>query len=121
MQFYSEKKTVEYEEHVGQQALVQLRSVEVDGEDDFTLPVRECRIIASFRFNFTKPKSYPKSVVHMTKKPDIDNLVKVILDGLVKHDIIDDDNCVTDMVIQKRYADEDHPVGVEVDLTVLPI
>jgi Holliday junction resolvase RusA-like endonuclease len=121
VQFYTDKKTVEYEEHVGQQALIQLRTVEVDGDEDFTLPVRDCRIIASLRFNFEKPKSYPKSIVHMTKKPDIDNLIKTVLDGLVKHGVIEDDNCVTDLSLSKRYATPDHPVGVEVDLTVLPL
>lgn len=121
VQFYTDKKTVDYEDSVGQHALVQLRAVEVDGDEDFTLPVRDSRIIAHLRFNLKKPVSYPKSVKHATKKPDLDNLVKTVLDGLVKGGVIDDDNCVTDISMMKRYADDDHPVGVEVDLTVLPV
>lgn len=121
VQFYPEKKSVDYEEHVGQQALIQLRTVEVDGDEDFTLPLRDSRILASIRFNLKKPASYSKSVVHMTKKPDLDNLLKAILDALVKHNIIDDDNCVTDLSVCKRYADDEHPVGAEVELTILPL
>lgn len=121
VQFYSDKKTVEYEDHVGGCALIQLRGVEVEGDQDFTLPVKECRILAHLRFNLRKPPSYSKRVVHATKKPDLDNLVKAVLDGLVKANVIDDDNCITDISMMKRYATEDHPVGVEVELTVLPV
>lgn len=120
-QFYTPAKTVEWETHVGEVALAQLRGVEIDGDEDFTLPVKESRILVHARFNLTKPKSYPKSVVHATKKPDLDNLIKAILDGLVLARVISDDNCVTDLHIMKRYADPDHPPGVEVELTCLTL
>jgi Holliday junction resolvase RusA-like endonuclease len=119
-QFYTPKKTVEWEQHVGEHALLQLRAVELDGDDDFTLPVKDCRVIMHLRFNLRKPSSYPKSVIHAVKKPDLDNLQKAILDGLVQAQVIDDDNCITDLSVMKRYADDDHPMGVEVDLTCLP-
>lgn len=118
---YTPEKTKAWEEHVGQVALQQLRGVEVDGDEDFVLPVRDCRILVSMRFNLKKPASYPKSVVHVTKKPDLDNLVKGVLDGLVQAGVIEDDNCITDMNISKRYADAVHPIGVEVELTCLPV
>lgn len=117
---YTPPKTKAWEEHVGQEALQQLRSVEVEG-DDFTLPIRDVRILASLRFNLKKPASYPKSMKHAVKKPDLDNLVKAILDGIVMAGVIEDDNCITDMSISKRYADAEHPVGVEVELTCLPL
>ena len=101
-------------------SLAQLRGVEIEGDSDFTMPIRDMRIIASLRFNLRKPKSYAKSVAHATKKPDLDNLVKAILDGLVQGRVIEDDNCITDLSVMKRYADDQHPPGVEVDLTCLP-
>lgn len=122
VQFYPDKKSADYEEYAGQCVLFQLRRVKVEGEgQDFTLPVTDCRIIAHIRFNILKPKSYSKAVVHMTKKPDLDNLVKSILDALVQGGVIHDDNCITDLYTMKRYVDDAHPEGVEVDLTVLPI
>lgn len=120
-QMYTPEKTKKWEAHVGEQALLELRSIELEGDDDFRLPITGCRIIAFMRFNTRKPKSYPKSKIHATNKPDIDNLVKAILDGLQMAKIIDDDHFVTDLTTMKRYADEDHPVGVEVDLTCIPL
>lgn len=118
---YTPEKTKAWEEHVGKVSLEQLRSVEVEGDEDFTLPVRDSRILANLRFNLKKPPSYPKSMVHAIKKPDLDNLVKGIFDGLVQAGVIEDDNCITDMSVSKRYADAAHPIGVEVELTCLPV
>lgn len=120
-QFYTPKETADWEAHVGAQALVRLRAAEVQGDRDFTLPIRDCRILASFRFNLRKPKSYPKNVVHHVTKPDVDNLAKAILDALVLGQVLGDDNCVTDLSIMKRYADFEHPIGVEVDLVCISL
>lgn len=120
-QMYTPAKTQRWEEHVGEHALLELRSIELEGDEDFTLPIKDCRIIAFMRFNVRKPKSYPKSKVHATNKPDIDNLAKAILDGLQAAGVIDDDHFVTDLTTMKRYADEEHPIGVEVDLTCIPL
>lgn len=120
-QLYTPEKTAAWEAHVAADALEQLRSVEVDGDEDFTLPIKDCRILMDIRFNLRKPPSYPKSMVHAVKKPDLDNLVKAILDGMVQGRIIEDDNCITDLQTRKRYADAEHPPGVEVELTCLPL
>lgn len=117
---YTPAKTKSWETHVGEHALQQLRSVELDGDDDFTLPIKDCRVIAHMRFNVRKPVSYPKKMVHVTKKPDLDNLTKAILDGLVLANVLEDDNCITDLQLMKRYATDEHPLGVEVDLTCIP-
>lgn len=118
---YSPEKTKAWHEHVGAEALKELRSIEIPGDDDFVLPLRDSRYLVKLRFNIPKPPSYSKSIVHMTKKPDIDNYAKGILDGLVSANVIDDDSPVTDLVIAKRYAGPGHPAGVEVELTALPI
>lgn len=120
VQFYPDKKSADYEEFAGQCMLFQLKKVELEGVgEDFTLPVRDMRILASLRFNVPRPKTVKRT--HMTVKPDIDNLAKSILDALVQGGVIQDDNCITDLVTLKRYADEDHPEGVEVELTCLPV
>lgn len=122
IQWYTDEKTKKWEAHIGELALQQLRSVPIEGDDqDFTLPVRGVRIMAYIRFNMPKPISYPKSVVHMTKKPDLDNLVKAIFDALILARVIEDDSFVTDLHTVKRYADANHPPGVEVELTCLPL
>lgn len=117
-QFYTPKATEDYEKHVGEHALHQLRTVPVEG-DQLYLPIQDSRLLLQLRFNLPRPVSVKRK--YPTVKPDIDNLVKAILDGLVKHLVIQDDAPITDMVTMKRYANADHPEGVEVDLTALPV
>lgn len=120
VQTYADKRSTEWEEYVAGSARMQVLATEVDGED-FTLPFSEHRILLSLRFNLPKPKSYPKRIVHHTKKPDIDNYAKALIDGLVKARIIEDDGLVTDLTIQKRYIEPGHPEGVEIELVALPV
>lgn len=119
VQTYPDKRSTEWEEYVAGTARAQLLAVDVDGED-FLLPLKECRVALTLRFNLPKPKSYPSRVVWHTKKPDIDNYAKGVLDGLVKARILEDDGLVTDLNIQKRYVEVGHPQGVEIDLLALP-
>jgi Holliday junction resolvase RusA-like endonuclease len=118
VQFYSDDKSVAWEDTVGVLAKQQIMGMTVQGNRDFRLPL-EGRTIITLRFNLTKPASYSKSVVHMVKKPDVDNLSKAVLDGLVKARILADDNAITDNYVYKRYVAPGHPEGVEVDLTVV--
>lgn len=116
-QFYTPAKTREFEDRVAQMALLKLRACEPDGDLDFTLPIQNCRILASIRFNMRKPKSQTNA--HHIVKPDVDNLGKAVLDALVQGRVMGDDNCVTDLMIMKRYADIEHPVGIEIELTCI--
>jgi Holliday junction resolvase RusA-like endonuclease len=118
---YTPEKTKAWHEHVGEHALLELRSVEIDGPEDFTLPLKDSRFLVKLRFNAVRPASYPKRVVHNTTKPDVDNYVKGLLDGLVQGRIIEDDAPVTDLLVMKRYADGEHPPGVEVEITAIPL
>lgn len=120
-QTYTPEKTKAWEDHVATTSKAQLLKVELEGDGDFVLPIREMRVLAHVRFNLRKPVSYPKSIVHATRKPDLDNLVKGVLDGLVMGGVLDDDNCITDIQMMKRYAEADHPPGVEIELTCLPL
>lgn len=126
VQTYSDKRSADYELLVGQHVKDQLVGIETerplpeDGDEDFVLPFKEHRVLIGLRFNLAKPVSYPKSVVHHTKKPDIDNYAKAVLDGLVKARVLADDGMVTDLTIAKRYIEPGHPEGVEIDLTAIP-
>lgn len=119
---YNDPRTDKWENYVAEATSAQVRETEVRGDgDDFLLPLRNCRVLLKLRFNLPKPKSYSPKIVHHTRAPDIDNYAKAILDALVKARIIQDDGLVTDLTIEKRYADlETHPLGVEIDLTAIP-
>lgn len=120
-QMYADPRSAKWEEYVAETVVAQLMQVPTEGEgEDFTLPLRAVRVLMTLRFNLPKPVSYPARVVHHTKKPDIDNYAKGVLDGLVKGRILEDDGLVTDLMIQKRYVEPGHPEGVEIDLTALP-
>lgn len=121
-QFYADPRSAKYEQFVADQARSQVLAAEVvgDGNRDFTLPLSECRVLMTVRFNLVKPVSYSKRVRHHTKKPDVDNYAKAVLDGLVKGKILADDGLVTDLTACKRYVEAGHPEGVEVDLTAIP-
>ena len=118
---YPDPRSEKWEQYVADEVVKQLMQVPTEGEgEDFVLPLRECRVLLNLRFNLPKPKSYPARVTHHTKKPDIDNYAKAVIDGLVKGRIIEDDGLITDLSIQKRYIEDGHPKGVEIDLTALP-
>lgn len=117
-QLYTPAKTEAWETHVGERSLEQLRTLHLPGQD-FVLPVQNARVMMAVRFNLRKPASYPKSVVHHVKKPDVDNLVKAILDGLVRAGVLGDDSLLTDLTSCKRYVSLGHPAGVEIDLTAI--
>lgn len=56
-------------------------------------------------FLFKRPqKMKGKEPVHKTTKPDIDNLVKTIMDTLQDAEIIKDDKCVVEIHARKWYA-----------------
>lgn len=116
---YTPQDTVDWENQVGWEARAAINRLSGRATDDgeLRLPFEE-RVLSELTFYMPKPKSYPKSMVHMTKKPDLDNLSKAVLDALSKAKVIKDDNIVTDEVNRKRYAEvEGVPTGVHVTLT----
>ena len=120
-QMYADPRSAKWEDYVAEQVIDQLTTTPTEGEgQDFVLPLQDMRVLMTLRFNLNKPKSYPARVVHHTKRPDIDNYSKAVIDGLVKARILKDDGMITDLGIQKRYVEPGHPYGVEIDLTALP-
>ena len=74
----------------------------------------EGRIKVNIIAYFSTPKSTKKSDINEmlennispTKKPDIDNIVKVVLDSMNKF-AFKDDNQITKLEVEKKYALED--------------
>lgn len=115
-QTYTPENTVNWEQSVGWQVREQLTRIMMQDGVKLPLPIKG-RVMADLRFNFTKPKSTPKRVTDKLTKPDFDNLAKSIMDALQNIGFYQDDNLVTDCTIRKRFADDEHPEGVEVELT----
>ena len=55
-------------------------------------------------FFFKRPQLKGKEPVHKTSKPDVDNLVKTIMDTLQDAEIIKDDKCIVEIHARKWYA-----------------
>ena len=79
--------------------------------DSWTYGKMEGPIIVSMKFTFEIPKSYSKKKRSellyrpKTTKPDLDNLVKAVLDGL-QGEAFDDDSIVCGIVATKEYGTE---------------
>ena len=99
---YTPAKTKDYEDFVKQNFKIKYPKYE-----PFTGRV-SVTIIAYFKI----PKNTPKKTEELmhngtispTKKPDIDNIVKIILDGLNKMAFADD-NQITKLEVEKKYIE----------------
>jgi len=63
-------------------------------------------------FYLPRPKSAPKRVLFPEHKPDGDKLQRAVWDALTNI-VIRDDAQIVDGMVSKRFADAEHPVGVE--------
>lgn len=71
------------------------------------------------RFYFAPPKTRYKEKLGGTprpKKPDIDNLIKTVLDGLTAADVWLDDNLVIDISALKLYSNNNEDERTEVEI-----
>lgn len=101
---YTPTKTKEYEELVKQYFMIKCRGAN---------PL-EGRIAITIKAYFGIQKSTKKSQIEEmlkgdispTKKPDIDNIAKIILDSLNKL-AFKDDNQITKLSIEKIYSEEE--------------
>lgn len=114
---YTPETTVNWEQTIVWQVKQALAAVQLD--NDISMLPFTGRILADVRINVERPKSLPKSIHYpMKSRPgDVDNLAKSVLDALQIAGVIDDDKTVTDLSTYKRFADSEHPEGVEVELT----
>ena len=60
-------------------------------------------------FRLPRPKSTPKRVGLPAKRPDLDKLVRAVLDGLVAGGALGDDGQVTWLEARKKFAGERGP------------
>jgi Holliday junction resolvase RusA-like endonuclease len=117
VQTFTPDVTVNWEQAIGWQVRQALASIELShpGELAECLPFQG-RILATMRFNLKKPKSAPRRVEYPFPGGDVDNLAKSVLDALQNVQVIGDDKTVTDMSVVKRFADDEHPEGVQVEI-----
>lgn len=111
--------TVSWEDTIAWQAKQALAAMMVDHPGEYDVLPLTGRIMVNLRFNVKRSASLPKKVQFpMKSRPgDLDNLEKSALDALQKVGVIQDDKTVTDLDSCKRFADQDHPEGVEIELT----
>jgi Holliday junction resolvase RusA-like endonuclease len=64
-------------------------------------------------FLFSRPKSLPKKIRMDTKRPDLDKLIRAVLDGLADI-LIPDDAQVVSISASKRYAAEGEMPGARI-------
>jgi crossover junction endodeoxyribonuclease RusA len=74
---------------------------------------KECGYEVEAMFLFTRPKSLPKKVRMNTKRPDLDKLVRALLDGLADI-LLPDDSQVISIKAAKRYIGSDETPGAEI-------
>ena len=115
---YTPQKTADYEELVRQSFLTQLGNQPRIDEDVEEVNL-SAKIIAHFKPNKTETKKRAKYLVEnkigFNKKPDCDNIAKIILDAL-NGIAFKDDNSVTELEVIKIYDEEDK---VEVEIKII--
>ena len=108
---YTPTKTKEYEEMAQQYFLFKYpRYVPIEGRTKVT-------IVAQFKIPKGTSKANAelmlKGEIAPTKKPDIDNIVKIVLDAL-NSIAFKDDNQITKLEIEKIYSEEEK-VSVKIE------
>lgn len=77
----------------------------------------------SIEFYLRRPKSHPKwrqaEVPWVTTAPDIDKLSRAVLDAMTAAGVFRDDSQVSELRVEKRYADEFDPAGAWVAVVEL--
>ncbi len=101
---YTPSKTKDYETYIQQCFKIKYPNVKMI----------ESRVEIEITAHFKIPKNTSKAnaekmlngEISPTKKPDIDNIAKVVLDALNKF-VIRDDNQVSKLIVTKKYDEED--------------
>lgn len=115
-QTFTPDSTVNWEQAIGWQAKQALAWIVANHPGELNLPWTG-RVMCTMRFNVRRPVSTPKKIQFPMKGADIDNLAKSVLDALQNVQVIQDDKTVTDISACKRFEEDGHPEGVEVELT----
>lgn len=110
---YTPERTKEYETRVRALALEQMG---VDGVEK--IPAHQ-PIHISCVFCMPRPAARKRDQYHLTT-PDLDNMLKAILDGL-QGALLEDDKSVVSLSATKRYSGHDGYVGTLLSVTLLPV
>lgn len=84
-----------------------------DRDASFYCEDRNCGYVVTLHFLFSKPKSMPKKRRLNTKRPDLDKLIRAVLDGITGV-LIPDDAQVMGIVASKSYSDGTHQPGLSI-------
>ena len=100
---YTPSKTKEYEDYIKQNFKIKYpRYIPFEGRVSV-------KIVAYFKIPKNTPKKSEELMhsgsISPTKKPDIDNIVKIVLDGLNKMAFVDD-NQITKLEVEKKYIED---------------
>lgn len=100
---YTPNNTKDYEEYIRQCFFLKYNKNEI------LLNRVNIEIIAYFKIPTNTKKADKEKMLNgeisPTKKPDIDNIAKVVLDSINKY-VIHDDNQVTKITVEKKYSEE---------------
>ena len=116
-QTFTPDSTVNWEQSIGWQVKQALAWIHANHPGELEGLPYTGRIMCDMRFNVRRPASTPKKVQYPMKGADIDNLAKSVLDALQNVNVIQDDKTVTDIQACKRFEEDGHPEGVEVEIT----
>ncbi|CAB0520777.1 RusA family crossover junction endodeoxyribonuclease [Corynebacterium diphtheriae] len=76
-------------------------------------------IALTLTFHLPRPKTLPKKITHMIKKPDLDKLIRSTCDALTGTAYIDD-NQINEITAQKLYAPKGTPPGCHITINRTP-
>lgn len=79
-------------------------------------PLRDDPATVMLKFVLPRPKSTPKLKPFAVKRPDLDKLVRAVLDAITGVIIVDDSQVIT-LFATKELADPDQQPGVHVEVT----
>lgn len=101
---YTPAKTKEYEELVKQYFILKYRRINpLEGRIKISI---KAYMGISKNASKKQKEEMLKNMISPTKKPDIDNIAKIVLDALNKL-AFKDDNQITKLEIEKVYAEEE--------------
>jgi Holliday junction resolvase RusA-like endonuclease len=101
---YTDKETVSYENWVAER-------VREFTKGELLYP-RPTPVVVEVLVNLAKPKSKSQYVWWVVTRPDLDNIVKSILDGLNRSNVWEDDSQVVRISASKTYAARGEEPGV---------
>lgn len=99
---FTDRKTASYENLV---ALAASQALQADGRGAFDGP-----LILRVEFFLPRPKSAPRRITVPCKKPDLDNLIKAVMDGMNQAGVWVDDSRVVCLMSRKDYGPDPRAV-----------